>query len=156
ELGVLAAGRLGLGIDAGRLHRGDRAAGRAVVGLVGAVEAVLADRGDELLHQLLGLLGLPVGRGVLLDDRDLAVEHAVGAVLEQRRIVVGRRAVDHRDLGLRGAAAGQLLEQRRGLQLADSLVVERYVVIRRRAALDQPVIADHRNRLGLGILDDRA
>ena len=56
-----------------RLHRGDRAAGGAVVGGVDAHEAVLAERGDGLVGLLLRLVRRPVRRVVLLRDLELAL-----------------------------------------------------------------------------------
>src|SRR3954454_4643325 len=60
QLGVLTRGRDLLGIHARGLHRGDRAAGGAVVGGVDALDLVLADGRDRLLHLGLGLVGRPV------------------------------------------------------------------------------------------------
>src|SRR5215212_7482976 len=98
DLGVLACDRDRLRVDAGRLHRRDRAAGGAVVGGVDADELALADRRDRLLHLRLRLVRRPVGGVVLLGDLEAgAVDHRVGAFLEQLGVVVGRRSVDHHD-----------------------------------------------------------
>src|SRR3979411_435982 len=47
------------------------------------------------------LSGAPVRRVVCLGPGALAVEHAVGALLEELGVVVGRRAVDEDDAGVR-------------------------------------------------------
>src|SRR5215211_3627041 len=66
EFRVLPGGRAGLRVDAVALHCGDGTAAGSVIGGVDAHEAVLADGRDRLLHLLLGLVGAPVGRVVLL------------------------------------------------------------------------------------------
>src|SRR3954452_14458419 len=60
KLGVLAGDRDLGRVDAVGLHRGDDATGVAVVGGVDADEAVLAQRGDRLLHLGLRLVRRPV------------------------------------------------------------------------------------------------
>ena len=141
-------------VDARGLHGGDGPAGGAVVGVVGAHEAVLAELGDGLVHLALRLGRLPVGRVVLGADLHLAlVEHRVRALLEELGVVVGRGAVDHHD----GAAIGlgaELLDQRVGLQLTDLGVVVG-VVVSDALAGDLPVVGEHRDVLGLGLGDDR-
>src|SRR3954453_9060410 len=155
ELGVLAGRRPRGRGDALALHRGDRAAGRAVVGRVDADEAVLADRGDRLLHLGLRLVRAPVGRVVLLGDLEAAVvDHAVGALLEQPRVVVGRRAVDHHQRALL-AALLEVVDEAGRLQLADLDVVERDVVVDVGVRY-QAVVADDRDVRLLGAVDDRA
>src|SRR5438552_17467509 len=90
DLRVLPGDELRLRIDAAGLHRGDRAARAAVVRDVGAIEAGLAERGDELLHELLGLGRQPVRHGVFLDDLGLAREGGLRALVEERGVVVLR------------------------------------------------------------------
>src|SRR5215213_1446055 len=155
ELGVLPGRRPRLRVDAGRLHGRDRGAAGAVVGGIDAHEAVLADRGDRLLHLLLGLVRAPVGRVVLLRDLVAAsVDHAVRALLEQLRVVVGGGAVDHDD-GALGAILLELADQGVTLELADLLVVERDVVVDV-GVRDQPVVADDRDLRLLRPVHDRA
>src|SRR4051794_13245997 len=154
ELGVLTRRRAPGRLHAVALHRRDRAAGRAVVGRVDAHEAVLAHRGDCLLHLRLRLVRAPVGRVVLLGDLQAAVvDHAVRALLEQARVVVRGRAVDHHDrAGL--ALLLQLGDEAGRLQLADLDVVEGDVVVDGRLG-DQAVVADHRDLRLVGAVDDR-
>ena len=141
-------------VDARGLHGGDGPAGGAVVGVVGAHEAVLAELGDGLVHLALRLGRLPVGRVVLGADLHLAlVEHRVRALLEELGVVVGRGAVDHHD----GAAIGlgaELLDQRVGLQLTDLGVVVR-VVVGDALTGDLPIVGEDRDVLGVGRGDDR-
>src|SRR5207249_946384 len=70
ELGVLAGDRLARRVDAGALHRRDRAGRHAVVGDIDRVEAGLAEAADRLVHLGLRLVRAPVGRVVALDDLD--------------------------------------------------------------------------------------
>src|SRR3954465_13847163 len=88
-LGGLAGRRDRLRVDAGRLHRRDRAAGGAVVGGVDADELALADRRDRLLHPALPLVGRPVGGVVLLADFEAGgVDPRVRALLEELGVFV--------------------------------------------------------------------
>src|SRR4051812_31304390 len=153
HLAVLPGRRDGLGVDAVALHRGDRAAGHAVVGGVDAGDLVLAQGGDRLLHLALRLVRAPVRRVVLLADlHRAAVEDRVGALLVVARARIGRGAVDDDD-GLAGALVADRVHERLRLQLADLHVVERHVVADRCAG-DEPVVGHDRHAGLLGAVDD--
>ena len=83
ELGVLAGDGGASGSKPAAFMRRDGAARGAVVGGVDADEAVLAQRGDGLLHLLLGLVRAPVGRVVLLTILTLAVEDVCAPFLNR-------------------------------------------------------------------------
>jgi hypothetical protein len=72
----------------------------------------------------------------------------VGALLEQRCVVVGRVAVDHDDLTATGLVA-ECLQQALALQLANPLIVEGDIGINR--TLREPVVGDHLDALLLGL-----
>ena len=84
----------------------------------------------------------------------LRLEHRVVALLEQRGVVVGRRAVELGDHRVLGALVGQALDQALALQLADLDVVEGDVVVGA-AAQGEPVVVDGRDALRLGLVDAR-
>ncbi len=150
EFGVLAADR---DLDALLLERGDDAAGHAVVAGVDALEAVLAERVEGRAHLLVGLVRRPVGDVLLVRDLlDLLVEDAVGALLEERHVRVGRRAVDHDDIAVLGLVA-ERLDQRLALQAADLLVVVGHVG--GDLALGQPVVRDDLDALLGGLVRPR-
>jgi hypothetical protein len=153
QLGVLA-GKRRERVEAGVLDRRRDARGHPVVRRVEPDDLALAERGDGLLSLGLGLVRRPVRGVVLLADRHLAVEHGVCALLELAGVRIGRSAVDHDDrTALRVAALLELIEERRALQLADSHVVERDVVVDRAAR--ETVVRDDRHVLRLGLADDR-
>ena len=74
--------------------------------------------------------------------------------LEERRVGVGRVAVDHDDRAAGAAVFFQFFRQRFGLQFADLFVVEGDVGVDF-AVFDQAVVADHRHVLGVRLFGDR-
>lgn len=124
--------------------------GHAVVAGVDALDTVLAERVEGGAHLLVRLVRGPV-RDVLLvrDLLDLLVEDAVGALLEERHVRVGRRTVDHDDIAVLGLVA-ERLDQRLALQAADLLVVVGHVG--GELALGQPVIGDDLDALLGGLV----
>src|SRR5690606_13923165 len=75
-------------------------------------------------------------------------------LLEQGRVVVGRRAVEDGDRGVGDALLLDALDQRLALQAADRHVVEAHVVVGV-AVEGEAVVVDHRHALRLGVVDDR-
>ena len=113
------------------LERRDRGVAEAVVGGEHAVDLV-AVLLQDLLEDRQRLLVVPVGHGLVVDllpvtRVELRVDDRVVAVLEQRRVVVGRRAVQHGDL--RALLVAHAVDEALALELADLLVVERDVVV---------------------------
>src|SRR5665647_3688598 len=69
------------------------------------------------------------------------------ALLEQGRVVVRRRAVQQRDVGLRLSVVGEALDQAAALEPADRDVVKGHAICRG-AGERQAVAVDRRNTLG--------
>ena len=134
DAGVLARDRH-LAVEVVGLEPGDDAAGHRVVGGDDAVD-LAAVLGVELLEGGAGHGGVPLA-GLVADELvvagvDLRLQRLGVALLEQRRVVVGRVAVDEDDVGRGLARVGQALLQALAHQLADLDVVERHVVASRR------------------------
>ena len=139
------------------LERRDRRVGEAVVGGQHAVDLV-AVLLQDLLEDRQRLLVVPVGHGLVVDllpvtRVELRVDDGVVALLEQRRVVVGRRAVEDRDL--RALLVAHAVDEALALQLADLLVVERDVVVGRVGVERQAVVVDDLDALRLGVRRDR-
>src|SRR5215203_5205790 len=103
------------------LERRDRRVGEAVVGREHAVDLV-AVLLQDLLEDRQRLLVVPVGHGLVVEllpvtGVELRVDHRVVAVLEQRRVVVRGRAVEHRDLG--ALLVADAVDEPLALELAD-------------------------------------
>ena len=138
------------------LERRDRRVAEAVVGREHAVDLV---RGllQHLLEDRQRLLVVPVGHGLIGDllpvsGLELRLQHRVVALLEQRRVVVRRRAVEHGHLG--ALLVAEAVDESLTLELADLLVVERHVVVR--VALErEAVVVDDLDALRLGVGRDR-
>src|SRR5690242_890807 len=133
------------------LEPGDDAARHRVVRGDDAVDLAAVLRVD-LLEGGAGHGGVPLA-GLVTDQLVLAgvdrrLQRLLVALLEQRRVVVGRVAVDEDDVGAGLACVGQALLQALAHQLADRYVVERDVV-RRAAAQGEAVVVD---RLDAGLL----
>jgi hypothetical protein len=154
--GVLAGDRHLAGEVVG-LEPGDDAAGHRVVGGDDAVDLAAVLRVD-LLEGGAGHGGVPL-TGLVADQLVLAgvdrrLERLGVALLEQRRVVVGRVAVDEDDVGRGLARVGQALLQALAHQLADRHVVERHVV-GGAAAQGQAVVVDGLDAGGLRLLQAR-
>src|SRR4051794_14853981 len=138
------------------VERGDDRVGQAVVGREDAVDLVVLLL-EHLLEDRQRLLVVPLGDGLVRALGVLAraverVEHAVVAVGEQRRVVVGGRAVELGHGGL--VRRAEALDEALALQLADRLVVERDVVVGA-AAERQAVVVDDLRAARMGGVDDR-
>ena len=107
-----------------------------------------AEAGQSLLEVglRLGLVPDPRGLGGRRDARGL--HDLDGAVVEHRRVAVGRVAahVDDDGVGRVDARGLESVEDRLALQAADLDVVERHVVV---GALERTVVGDDRDALGL-------
>ena len=130
-------------------QRSDDAASHAVVGGHDRVDLVVV-LGENLLHVLLRVLGLPAIGVFVTDDLDVALLDGIGkhfslAFAQEVGVRVGRRALDE---GI--VALGLDCEHGARGHAADFLVVEGDVENARR--FNQAVIGNHRNvlRLGLG------
>src|SRR5918998_1449275 len=139
------------------LERGDRRVRQAVVGGEHAVDLV-AVLLQDLLEDRQRLLVVPIGHGLVIDlgpltRVELRVDDGVVALLEQRRVVVRRRAVEHGDVG--GRLVAHALDQALALQPADGLVVERDVVVDVGRVERQAVVVDHLDALRRRVRLDR-
>src|SRR2546421_4928294 len=155
--GVLPGHRY-LPVEVVLLQDRDDRVGHAVVGDECALDVLV--RGQHLLEDRAGLGVVPVRyrRVRALDERAvrvLRVEYRVVALREQRRVVVGRRAVELGHLGLGRLHVGQALDQAFALELADRHVVERDVVVGA-AAQHEPVVVGGRDALLAGVVQDGA
>ncbi len=154
--GRIVAGDRRHRIDACRLEGGDRRAAGAVIGGHHA-DDLLAETGDLTARPLLRLRRRPVRRVVFGQRRVAAAGQAfMDTVPDQPGGGIGRRAIDLQHPGVGGRDAGRLqpIDQRLGDGLADRLVVEGDVEIRRRRR-DRAVIGDDLHALALGLLDQR-
>ena len=149
QLGVLTRGRDASSGRCRALHGGDGAAGGAVVGGVDADEAVLAERGDRLLHLLLRLVRAPVRRVVLLGHLYSLASMTLCAPSLNSLALLSVGAPLIITMIRPGAVLLQLLREALALQLADLLVVERDVVVDVGVG-DQAVVADDRDLRLLG------
>src|SRR5207302_10275706 len=121
----------------------DRGAAGAVVSSYDAYY-LLSETGDLAAGPLLRLRRRPIRR-VVLGERlvPTAGQTVVDAVPDQPGRSISRRAVDLQYTDIVGWHIGrlQMLDQRFGDRLADRLVVERHVEVRR-GGRDRPVIGD--------------
>src|SRR5918999_1194446 len=139
------------------LERRDRRVSQAVVGGKHAVDLV-AVLLQDLLEDRQRLLVVPVGHRLVVDlvpvaRVELRVDDRVVAVLEQLRVVVRRRAVQHGDVG--GRLVAHALDEALALQPADRLVVERDVVVDVGRVEREAVVVDHLDALRGGVRLDR-
>ena len=132
-------------------QRLDRSARGAVVRREHGVERAPMLR-DRRVHDLLGVLRLPVVGPVFVDDLDVAAreirrEDLVLSFLDERRVVVRLRAEDPDDLPL--ARRRQVIDEVLGLELADAHVVEGDVEVEVGVS-NEPVVRDDRDTRFVG------
>ena len=138
------------------LERRDGRVAEAVVGGEHAVDLVVGLL-QHLLEDRQRLLVVPVGHGLVGDLLvaavvELRLQHRVVALLEQRRVVVGRGAVELGDR--RALLVAEAVDEALTLELADLLVVERDVVVG--VALQrEAVVVDDLDALRLRVGGDR-
>src|SRR4051794_19556540 len=143
-----------------RLERRDHRVAKAVVGRVHRVDLV-ARAGEHLLEDRERLLVVPAGNPLirtLLEHTALVkrAEDRVVALLEERGVVVRRRAVQLGDDRVRrvDALCLRALDEALALELADLDVVEGHVV-RRRPAKGEAVVVDDLHAVSDRVLLDR-
>src|SRR4051794_26057005 len=143
-----------LAVETVGLEDPDHGVGDVVVRREHAVD-LATGRGQRLVERGCGVGDEPALHGLLGDDVGVAaVEHLVGALLEQHGVVVDvGAAVHHDDLRAVDALRAQAVEQGLRLELADVLVVEGDVVRRGATEVDAVVVDDLDAGLVGGLLD---